>query len=114
MPYVYSHPYLQKLYRQYNKKYFGGKLPAIRINFVSPADMKKSGLGRGTCAVTCFENGVAVAVYISITRYKTWRYIKSDILHELCHIAHPKAEHGPVFENEMKRLASAGAFKGIW
>jgi SprT-like family len=109
-----SHPHLQRLYRRYNRKYFGGRLPTIYIQFLAPGQFKKNGLGRATCAVTCFEDGSPVAIYISANRLKTWRYIKADLLHEMCHVAHPKAQHGPAFENEMKRLAAAGAFKGVW
>ena len=109
-----SHPHLQKLYRRYNKKYFGGRLPTLYIQFTSPNDLKKNGLGRATCAVTCFESGRPYAIYISTNRFKTWRYIKSDMLHEMVHVAHPKAQHGPVFHGEMKRLAAAGAFADVW
>jgi hypothetical protein len=114
---VRSHPTLKRIYREYNRKYFGGRLPNVDINFISPGQMKKCfGLARATCAVTCFKKGTItpVAIYISKNKYKIWRYVRADLLHELVHVDRPRADHGPVFENEMKRLAAAGAFKGIW
>ena len=112
-----SHPTLRKLYREYNRKYFGNKLPKIHLDFVTPAQMKKFfGVGRACCAITCFKKGTTtpVAIYISQNRYKSWRYVKGDLLHELCHCARPRADHGPAFEEEMRRIAAMGAFKDIW
>jgi len=32
----------------------------------------------------------------------------------MAHISKPRAEHGKVFQEEMKRLANAGAFQNVW
>ena len=106
-----SHPRLKKLYREYNKKYFGGKLPNLRVNFITPGGMKKYfGVGRATCAITCFKKGIftPVSIYVSENRFKSWRYVKGDLLHEMCHVSKPRANHGKVFQDEMKRLAEVG------
>ena len=43
------------------------------------------------------------------------RIAKKWLLHEMAHVAvHPYPWEGIIFQNEMKRLALAGAFKGIW
>jgi hypothetical protein len=110
-----SHTYLKQLYRQYNKRFFNNKLPNdISVGFAAPTEFKKSGLGKYTCAVTLFEKRKPVAIFINRFTGKGWAYIKSDLLHEMAHVAHPRAQHGPVWQAEMKRLAAIGAFKGIW
>ena len=109
-----SNPTLKKLYRLYNKKYFGGRLPDVLVSFVTPKDMKRNGLGKATCAVTCFNEGLRPAIFISRNPFKTWGYIRADLLHEMCHIARPRASHGKVFQDEMKRLAKLNAFAEIW
>ena len=112
-----SHRTLKRLYNEYNRKYFSGKLPSIEINFITPGQMKKFfGLNRATCAVTCFKEGTTetVAIYISRNFLKCWRYVRADLLHECVHVAHPKADHGKVFQDEMKRLAMRGAFEDVW
>lgn len=105
---------LKRLFNTYNDKYFGGCLPDTLVVFVTPAEMKRSGLGKSTCAVTCFNKNLRPAIYISRNRYKTWGYIKGDLLHEMCHVSKPRANHGRVFQGEMKRLARMNAFAEIW
>jgi len=114
---VQSNPYLKRLYNQYNKKYFSNRLPNLPLLFVTPGEMKKYfGVNRGCCAITCFKQGTTepVAIYVSLNCHKSWRYVKSDLLHEMFHVARPRAEHGKAFEDEMMRIAKLGAFAGIW
>ena len=105
---------LKRLYNEYNHRYFAGKLPDVQIEFVTPEEMKRSGLAKHTCAVTCFNPGFRPAIFISRTKHKTWGYIRSDLIHEMCHISKPRANHGKVFQDEMKRLALMNAFQDIW
>ena len=111
---VRSNRALRKLYKYYNDKYFGGQLPDATVAFVTPSEMKRGGLGKSTCAVTCFNPNHRPAIFISRNKLKTWGYIKSDLLHEMCHVARPRASHGKVFQDEMKRLARMNAFAEIW
>jgi hypothetical protein len=112
--YVRSNRTLKRLYNEYNRKYFSGRLPDALVTFTTPAEMKRSGLAKHTCAVTCFNPGLRPAIFISRTKHKTWGYIKSDLLHECCHVARPRANHGKVFQQEMLRIAKLGAFRDIW
>lgn len=105
---------LKKLYREYNRKYFGNRLPDVFIDFTTPRDLAKNGLGKATCAVTFLKGYSRPAIFISRNPLKTWRYVKSDLLHEMCHVARPRADHGQAFEEEMLRIAKMGAFKNIW
>jgi len=110
-----SDRYLKRLYRYYNRKFFGNKLPNIIVGFSSPADLVKKGHGKKTCAVTLFDdNDAPEAILIKRYPHKHWSYIKLDLLHELCHVALPASvNHGPRFKSEMKRLERAGAFRKL-
>ena len=108
---------LRKLYRDYNHRYFAGKLPDIRVDFITPGEMKKYfGLNRATCAITCFKKDTytPVSIYISRNYLKAWRYVRADLLHEMCHVSKPRADHGKVFQDEMLRIARKGAFEDAW
>jgi hypothetical protein len=111
-----SDPYLKRLYNQYNKKYFGNQLPKIKVHYASPAQFVKRKLGKTTCAATLYdENHKPVAIVIKKFKRKAYGYIKSDLLHEMVHVALPfRVDHGPRFQAEMLRLAMAGAFEKVW
>jgi hypothetical protein len=111
---VQSNRALKKLYKDYNRKYFGGKLPDCLVCFTTPQDLEKNGLGKATCAVTFLKGYGRPAIFISENKLKTWRYIKSDLLHEMCHVSKPRADHGKVFQDEMLRIAKLGAFAVVW
>jgi hypothetical protein len=109
-----SQPTLKRLYRQYNKKYFGNKLPKILVAFATPKEFLKGGLGKKTLAVTLFKHEAPVAIYIRRELDKHWSYIKLDLLHEMAHVALPASvNHGPRFKAEMLRLEKAGAFRKL-
>jgi hypothetical protein len=105
---------LSRLYRLYNKKYFNNELPNIDIDFQSPRRFKADGHGKRTCAVTIFQHGKPVAIYIKRYANKEWPYIKCDLLHEMIHVSLPcRCNHGPRFKKELRRLMKAGAFDRI-
>jgi hypothetical protein len=106
--------YLKKLYNVYNKKYFNNELPTgTKLFFVTKIGKSKSP-EKSNCATTyLFEDSPPVVV-IQRTKVKSKRYIAADLLHELVHIYKPRADHGKVFQDEMKRLANAGAFSTVW
>lgn len=108
-----SNPWLKKLYRQYNKKYFGNKLPDIWVDFGDARTWRQARLSKNTCAATFIDNGKPIGILIRYYKFKGSAYTKADLLHELCHVAHPRAGHGKVFQDEIKRLVDEGAFKGI-
>jgi hypothetical protein len=91
-------------YKKYNRKYFGGKLPAIKIKF--------SKLAVNTLAEVWYEER---EIYISNWIKTSDLLVRMNILHEMVHLSLPVGcHHGPKFEKEMLRLAKAGAFRGIW
>lgn len=90
-------------YRRYNKKYFGGKLPAATTVF------SKLGGWLGECYHESAE------IFINKDLRKWPRECKFTLLHEMAHLNLGwRVNHGPKFESEMLRLAKAGAFKGVW
>ena len=99
--------YLQNTYAEFNRKYFGNKLPKDMV-------------------VRFGETGDAVAVtdckydrplYIIINRKTAWHHMIVDatLLHEMVHVENPKPNgHGPWFQKRMLKLAKKGAFKHVW
>ncbi len=115
--FVHNNAYLKRLYNMFNKKYFYGDLPDIVVGYATTKQFKSNRVKRGTCAFTSYDDEKhtkAVAIVIHTHPGKSMAHIKSDLIHEIAHVAHPRADHGKAFQDEMKRLAQAGAFEGIW
>lgn len=114
--------YLAKLYNHYNREFFGNKLPdGVKLYYAPKLDKvnTKDGKHRSTCAVTYFYKDRPPIIVIRKTPASNMRHRASDLLHEIVHVALPEADcedrnpNSP-FQSEMKRLAKAGAFNGIW
>jgi hypothetical protein len=106
---------LQKLYAQYNKKYFDSKLPAeIPISFVDMSQTDKAGLH------ICYqEPGMTIhAIHLDSTFKEYDTLLKFFLLHECCHVSlfprEAEDPHGQLFDEEMARIMIRGAFHGIW
>lgn len=97
---------LQKLYRAYNRFYFGNQLdPDIRVRF-SPRPMKRT---------YAYYDPETEEIVID----KRFRFARRIccwlLLHEMNHVwAGPEQEHNPIFDGGMFRLASIGALVGLW
>ncbi|HZP06810.1 MAG TPA: hypothetical protein VFB43_18060 [Terracidiphilus sp.] len=100
-----SHAQLRRWYVAYNKRWFGGKLPDDMDLFYAPDD-KAHGLA------ICHENGERM---IKIdTAIAGSRWAKMTLLHECNHHYTGDFTHGVRFQAGMARLATLGAFRGIW
>jgi hypothetical protein len=106
--------YLKGLYNFYNYKYFNNELPKGTTLFFVPKIGKSKSPEKSNCARTYFYAEIPPVIIIQRTKVKSMRYIAADLLHEMAHISKPRAEHGKVFQKEMKRLANAGAFYEVW
>lgn len=100
-----SHAELKRWYANFNRFYFGGKLPREMEVFYAPSDtvhglaqLEES--GRAT---------IQVDTALAGTRYAKW-----ILLHEMNHHATGDWGHGKRFQAGMMRLAMRGAFKRIW
>ena len=109
-----SSSYLKGLYNLYNYMYFRNKLPkGTNLFFVSKIGKSKS-IAKSACATTYFYADSPPIILIQRSKAKSMRYVVADLLHEMCHLSKPRAGHGKVFQQEMKRLANAGAFQDVW
>ena len=106
-----SHPRLAKLYRQYNNRYWGGRLPEVLIYYCHLSAASDSAcFGQVTHDGTIFH--VAIDPQFATVRCLThWA-----VLHEMTHVAlwDKTITHGKPFQDRMLHLAIAGAFKRIW
>jgi len=104
---------LQKVFRAYNRKYFAGKLPECRVIW---GKLEAPYIG------TYDPNIPLITLSPTIRKWNCfWRL---TLLHEMTHHRlrnHPEevkarmnAKHGPRFNQEMRRLARAEAFDGLW
>jgi len=93
---------LQRAYREYNKKYFGNRLP--KSTQLRWADMSMMGYQLDD------------EIVINRRDRKRDRVWKGTLLHEMVHLSLPKTrfDHGKEFQKEMLRLAKLGAFRNIW
>lgn len=100
-----SHSELKRWYANYNRFYFGGKLPRDMDVFYAPDD-RVHGLAvkdvNGNCTIQ-------IDTALMGTRYAKW-----TLLHEMAHHATGDWGHGKRFQAQMLRLAIMGAFKKIW
>jgi hypothetical protein len=114
--------YLKKLYNLYNDRFFGGKLPkGVKLYYAPKLDKVNTNNGkhRSTCAVTYFFTDREPIIVVRKTKTSNMRHIASDLMHEMVHVAKPTADceskrRNSTFQNEMRRLAAAGAFHGVW
>lgn len=99
---------VQGLYREFNRKWFGNRLPKDMV--VSYANLDPIGQG-----VTHYFKGRPL--YIELNHRLRWSESQTalTLLHEMVHVSLPyRFNHGPKFHKEMLRLAKAGAFKAWW
>lgn len=97
------------MYRIYNKKYFGNKLPKDM-----PVYFQKLDHSMGITTVHGQTNR-PLTLHIDPKLDLLPRVVYMTLLHEMCHVESPQRhDHGAWFEKRMLRLAKAGAFQGLW
>ena len=108
--------WLKKLYNQYNKRYWAGKLPDLEVGYMTTAQVSRYRIDKKTCAFTTFDDKVhtkPLAVIVILHEHKAIPHSKVDLLHEMCHVAKPRATHGKVFKQEVRRIAALGALDEV-
>ena len=97
---------LQSMYHEFNKKWFGNRLPKDRV--VEFEKMYPLGC-------THFRRGRPLWIDVS-SRFRTSRASAAmTLLHEMVHVELDyKTNHGPLFHKRMLQLAKAGAFRPWW
>jgi hypothetical protein len=99
-----------RAYREYNRLYFAGTLPAGVL--VAWGDNLEDSL---SVVVREKESG-RCAIFINKRLRWAPELAELLLLHEMVHVAHweIKGDDDPRFQAEMLCLAKAGAFKGLW
>ncbi len=117
---------LCRYYKAYNEVYFKNELPACETVFRDLQKMSKGAIGHYTpVEYEIFRGGKWTphrkthrieidpkAKYMNVL----WQ---STLLHEMAHLSvglkHKRVKsHGTIWQKEMLRLATAGAFKNLW
>ncbi len=100
-------------YARYNRDWFGGELPLDTIIWWEPPP----GAQGITCPVYEVMDG-KFEILMDQALKGVPDYWKLLLLHEMAHVklwpTHSRHQHGRVFQEEMQRLALAGAMKGLW
>jgi SprT-like family protein len=106
-----SHTLLRRWYLANNRKYFDNLLPLDTELVIEPLDAEHA-------KATKLDDGRYKLSLDPGCLYFT-KFAKMMFLHEMAHIHHwvqgrHGIQHGQKFQEEMLRLAAAGAFKDIW
>lgn len=123
-PYV---PTLREAYYLFNSRYFRSKLTydvvlqwrdidhlAEYLPSYSLLATRTKGDNKGTYRKV---GGRKETIYISKKTKDSSKIWMMSLLHEMVHLKLKNAKgsyHGHAFQREMKRLANAGAFNGLW
>jgi hypothetical protein len=95
---------INRVYAEYNKKYFEGTLPKIPVGFKRIKDN----------AYTLFIGNDPAAIVLNRYLLKSGRLARIVLLHEMAHVkAGADAGEGPSFQKEIHRLYQKGAYKGL-
>ena len=104
------------MYSEYNKRYFGGRLPKIPVKFCQNLDDDEYGYTQ----LSMNGNGWKVEhIYLNYNQmYGHWKWCRITLLHECAHTdlvvrGHWRASmnHGKMFYREIARLEKAGAYR---
>lgn len=108
---------MQQYYISYNVKYFDGRLPIDTLVECSPLHIDDLGYQGETSK----DNKGRYQITIAQELCEGERVYLPVLLHEMVHIDIGDREndtgpflHGPLFHDEMRRLAEAGAFDDLW
>jgi len=106
---------LARWYRQFNRRYFNGELPAENVILCwEPVEDCDADCAKIHEAVTDKETDDFLIRIDPIYR-TSLRVAKMTLLHEMVHVKlWPHVSHGARFQREMMRLAQSGAFRRLW
>lgn len=105
---------LPDLYSQFNAKYFSGTLPPTVLfectsQFSNPPEVALADTRQ------LYDQEFKITFYQGVCQWD--RFTEDLLLHEMTHIdtwGMELPEHGPIFDNDIRRLSREGAFADIW
>ena len=105
--------YPNTIYALVNARFFGGRLPKVRVYWMSDEEMEGA-LGR-----TWLLPEGKMKIELNDRYKKESRIWGFTLLHEMAHVeqfcTHPRStHHGRIWQGIMKRLANDGAFAYLW
>lgn len=119
---------LQRYFDEYNRRYFGNSLPPCNTIFTDLSRKHKGAVGHyvpvqyekkspedGIWRLSRTEHFIEVDHRVK----NMGIFWQSTLLHEMAHLAvglkHKRVKsHGRIWQKEMLRLATIGAFKNLW
>lgn len=118
-----DNPTLKQWFREYNRRYFGNRLPDTLVCWVELKGSYGRQFRRRTVRYRVtngkwkmFKSDRPMIFISAVLLRKDWVSVaRSTLLHEMVHLSLPlRINHGPRFQAGMLRIAKAGAFKGLW
>jgi hypothetical protein len=97
-----TQPRLQRLFRYYNTRYWGGELPEFRV--------VNRRLKKGIAGWYDYKHKT-IWIDLRPEKIPADRYVKQVVLHECCHVAtrQSRGPHGARFFHEVLRLIGLGS-----
>ncbi|MGB8834113.1 MAG: hypothetical protein WCC95_18325 [Candidatus Sulfotelmatobacter sp.] len=100
---------LTSWYNHFNRAHYGGRLPKLNCYWYPFRKMLTHG-------ATMFEDGkpTRILFHKNLNIPFLGRMCLISLLHEIAHVATPRAMHGKVFKDEQERLMRKGAYRGLF
>ena len=108
-----SDPALAQAYNDINGRYFGSRLPPIRIRWDEGLDAIGALIAPGF-RLEGLTNGKVILLHPSLE--KDARQFSAVLCHEMVHVElrdRRDVDHGPEFQSRLRALADGGAFEGV-
>lgn len=100
------------LYKAYNEAYFDGQLnPDVRVRFRKTS--RHHALGEYSVFMDSLVGSdfkLEHEIILDPVLKNLRRFMGIVLLHEMCHVRHPRNQHGRKFQQEIRRLQLAGAY----
>ena len=111
---------LRRKFREYNAKYFGGRLEAVVDWHYEIPGERIGGChihGIGKCSEIPESYGKCPGKNLILINTSLWELEQIalfTLLHEMVHLDVAPSNHGPEFQAGMLRLAKLGTFRNLW
>jgi Zn-dependent peptidase ImmA (M78 family) len=113
--------YLQRLFGQYNWRYFGSRLSKSILIIQKELPKRRYGRVMHNMRIRRANSSkwTNVDILILINTAHRRNEQRLTLLHEMVHVdldmkGHSRVQHGKLFQKEMLRLAKAGALSKLW